>query len=104
MLSSLSSMAVDLNRQSLKHGYPLHMAILSHKFEVALQLLSMEEQLDPHVLNTVGANVVHLLFVKYEKDPKTALEILRRCQQLGVKLNLIDRMQAAPLHLALGKK
>ena len=80
MLSSTSSVELDLNRQSLKHGYPLHMAILSHKFEVALELLAMDDRLDPHVLNTVGANVVHLLFVKYEKNPKTAFEILRKCQ------------------------
>ena len=79
------------------------MAILSHKFEVALHLLSMPG-VDPHVLNSVGANTVHLLFVKYDKNAKMALEVLRRCIDLGVDCNLIDRMQAAPIHLALGKK
>ena len=92
-----------MNRQSLKHGYPVHMAILSHKFEIALQLLSMPD-VDAHVLNSVGANTVHLLFVKYDKDAEMALKVLKRCIELGVDCNLVDRMQAAPIHLALGKK
>lgn len=104
LISSPSVATIDLNRQSLKHGYPLHMAILSHKFDIALELLSMQERLDPNVLNTVGANVVHLLFVKYDKDAVTAFQILKKCADRGVDLNLIDRMQAAPIHLALGKK
>ena len=66
-----------MNQQSLKHGYPLHMAILSHKFEIALQMLKLKDQIDPNVLNSVGANVAHLLFVKYDKDSVTAFKILK---------------------------
>ena len=93
-----------MNQQSLKHGYPLHMAILSHKFEIALQMLKLKDQIDPNVLNSVGANVAHLLFVKYDKDSVTAFKILKQCIEVGIDLNLIDRMSAAPIHLALGKK
>lgn len=60
--------------------------------------------IDPHVLNSVGANTVHLLFVKYDKNSKMAFDVLKRCIELGINCNLIDRMQAAPIHLALGKK
>jgi hypothetical protein len=52
------------------------MAILLQKFDVASQLLEMGDNIDPHCLNTVGANIVHLLFVKYDKDSETALQIL----------------------------
>lgn len=104
LLSSPNLQRLDLNQQSLKHGYPLHMAILSHKFEIALQMLTLKDQIDPNVLNTVGANVAHLLFVKYDKDAVTAFKILKQCLEVGVDLNLIDRMAAAPIHLALGKK
>lgn len=89
--------------QSFKHGYPLHMAILSQKFEVALQLLKMKE-IDPHVLNTIGANLVHLLFVKYDKDAVLCLKILKQCVFLKVDVNLIDQLSAAPIHIALRKK
>lgn len=71
LLQSNSVIPLDLNLQSKKHGYPLHMAILGHKFDVALTLLQ-NQNLDPNVLNTVGANVIHLLFVKYDKDPEIA--------------------------------
>ena len=59
---------------------------------------------DMHVLNSIGANTVHLLFVKYDKEAETALKVLKRCIELSVDCNLVDRMQAAPIHLALGKK
>ena len=75
MLNNKSKYPLDLNKQSLKHGYPLHMAILSQKFDIALYLLKMD--VDPHVLNTIGANLIHLLFVKYDKDLSLALQILK---------------------------
>ena len=50
----------------------------------------MRENIDPHCLNTVGANIVHLLFVKYDKDSPTALQILNQCLNLGVNVNLVD--------------
>jgi hypothetical protein len=53
------------------------MAILSQKFDIALYLLQMRA--DPNVLNTIGANLVHLLFVKYDKDLDLALKILKKC-------------------------
>lgn len=64
------------------------MAILSQKFDIALYLLQMKA--DPNVLNTIGANLVHLLFVKYDKDLDLALKILKKCIQLGVDVNLVD--------------
>ena len=67
-------------------------------------MLKLKDQIDPNVLNSVGANVVHLLFVKYDKDTLTAFSILKQCLEVGVDLNLIDRMAAAPIHLALGKR
>ena len=39
LLESNSDIPIDLNLQSKKQGYPLHMAILGHKFEIALTLL-----------------------------------------------------------------
>ena len=45
---------------------------------------------DPNVLNTIGANLVHLLFVKYDKDLVLALDILKKCISLGVNVNLVD--------------
>jgi hypothetical protein len=73
----------------LKHGYPIHIAILSHKFEVALEMLNIKE-LNPNVLNTIGANLIHLLFVKYDKDTMQAYSILKKCVQRGVNVNLVD--------------
>ena len=66
------------------------MAILSQKFDVAIYLLKMKA--DPNVLNTIGANLIHLLFVKYDKDLTLALEILKLCISLGINVNLIDQI------------
>lgn len=106
LLDSSSVHPVELNIKSLKHGYgyPLHMAILLQKFDIALQLLQMHDKIDPHCLNTVGANIVHLLFVKYDKDAVTAHQILQQCLQTDVNVNLVDQMQTAPIHIALRKK
>ena len=106
LLESHSVHPVNLNVKSLKHGYgyPLHMAILLQKFDIALQMLEMHDQINPHCLNTVGANIVHLLFVKYDKDAGIARQILKKCLEIGINVNLIDQMQTAPIHIALRKK
>jgi hypothetical protein len=42
--------------------------------------------------------------VKYDKDPIMSLKILRECISLGVDVNHIDQISAAPIHIALRKK
>ena len=64
LFASISCFPLNLNKISLKHGYQLHISILTEKFDIALYILN-DPNCDPHVLNTIGANVVHLLFVKY---------------------------------------
>ena len=67
----------------------MHIAILSHKFDITLELLKRKD-LNPNMLNTIGANSIHLLFVKYDKDSVLAFEILKKMVQLGVDVNLVD--------------
>ena len=62
------------------------------------------EEVNPHVLNTIGANLIHLLFVKYDKDTIQAFAILKKCIKRGVNVNLVDQIGAAPVHIALRKK
>lgn len=95
----------DLHRANIKHGFPIHMAILSHKFEIALRILTIRNNLvDPHITTSIGANIIHLLFVKYDKDPDTAFKILLECIRMGVDVNHIDDLDAAPIHVALRKR
>ena len=103
LMSSESTCQLDVNLHAGEHGYPLHYAIMSEKFDIALALVSSRE-IDPHVLNTIGANMVHLLFVKYDKEATLAYEILKRSIELGVDMNLVDSIGAAPIHIALRKK
>ena len=103
MFASRSCYPLNLNKISLKHGYPLHISILTEKFDIALYILN-DPNCDPHVLNTIGANVVHLLFVKYDKDVNLCMKILNKCISLGVDVNLVDQINAAPIHIALRKK
>lgn len=104
ILSANSVHPIDINKQSLKHGYPLHMAILSHKFDIACDLMRMTHKIKPDVLNSIGANLVHLLFVNYDNDAVNAFKILKLCIYLKVNPNLVDQIQAAPIHIALRKK
>ena len=61
--------------------------------------------IDPNVKTfQVEANIIHLLFVKFEKDPDIGIKILRECIKLGVDLNHVDSLQAAPIHVALRKR
>ena len=76
---------------------------MTEKFDIALDILNSETA-NPHVLNTIGANIIHLLFVKYDKDASLSLCILKRCIAIGVDVNLIDQINAAPIHIALRKK
>jgi len=103
LFASRSCYPLNLNKISLKHGYPLHISILTEKFDIALYILN-DPNCDPHVLNTIGANVVHLLFVKYDKDVNLCMKILNKCISLGVDVNLVDQINAAPIHIALRKK
>jgi len=89
LLQNKAQVPIDYNKVSLKHGYPFHIAILSHKFDIALDMLAIES-VNPHVLNTIGANSIHLLFVKYDKDAMLAFKILKKCLQRKVDVNLID--------------
>jgi hypothetical protein len=61
-------------------------------------------RLDIKVKTSIGANIIHLLFVKYDKEPDTALSILLECIKQGVEVNLIDNLKAAPIHVALRKR
>lgn len=99
-------MGADLRKVHEKHGCPLHVSILSHKFDVALRMLRLGPLVvDPHMLTTtVQANILHLLFVKFDKDEETATEILSECVKLGVNVNHVDSLEAAPIHLALRKR
>ena len=70
----------DLNKPSSKHGYPLHVAVLSHKFDIAFRMLRLGKHVvNPSSLTSIGANIIHLLLVKYEKDPEWAFKILKLC-------------------------
>lgn len=99
----------DLNACSLRHGYPLHIAILSHKFEIALRMLRISGSgpfsVNASVTSSIGANIIHLVFVKYEKNPELGFKILQQCIKLGtVSLNHIDTLKAAPIHVAIRKR
>jgi ankyrin repeat protein len=94
---------LNINQLSSKHGYPLHIAILSSKFDVAIEMLRVPG-LDPHVLNTIQANCVHLLFLKYDKEPGPAFEVLKMLVKMKVQVNLIDSIGASPIHIALRKR
>lgn len=103
----------DLNVCSIRHGYPIHIAILSHKFEIALRMLRIAKRgpsvppcaVDATVTSSIGANIVHLVFVKYEKNPVLGFKILLQCANLGnVNLNHIDTLKAAPIHVAIRKR
>ena len=82
----------DLKVFSKKHGHPLHIAILSKKFDVALKMLKLAPKyVDHSVFSQIGANVMHLLFVKYEEDCQLAYKILTECMKLkNINPNLID--------------
>lgn len=59
---------------------------------------------DGKVKSNIGANICHLLFVKYEKDPILAKKILLKCLKIGVDLNHVDSLKAAPIHVAIRKR
>lgn len=102
LLSNVSNIPLRLNQLSLKHGYPLHIAILANKFDIVLDMLNRDD-VDPKVMNTIGANCVHLLFVKYDKDSILAYEILKKLIAKGVNVNLVDQIGGSPVHIALRK-
>jgi hypothetical protein len=60
---------------------------------------------DCTVTSSIGANIVHLTFVKYEKNCELAYKILKECVNLKIlNLNHIDNLKAAPIHVAIRKK
>lgn len=64
----------------------------------------MKDRVNAHVYTSIKANLIHLLFVKYDKNPEKAYKILEKASELGVSLNFIDQMQTAPIHIALRKR
>lgn len=101
----------ELNRLNAKRGYPLHIAVLTHKFDSLLRMVKLckvprrELKIDPTVKSHIGANIIHLLFVKYERDSQKSKEILHELIQIPeLDLNHIDQMKAAPLHIAMRKR
>ena len=88
-----------------KHGYPLHISILSHKLDITVRMLKMRNNLvNANILTSIQANILHLLFVKYEKDKVLGKEILTEAVSLGVDANHIDSLEASPLHVAVRKR
>ena len=69
----------------------MHIAILSHKFGIALRMLKLGPAfVNPTTLTTIGANIIHLLFVKYDKDAIMSFKILKECINQKIDMNLID--------------
>jgi hypothetical protein len=93
----------DLNFCNPRHGFPFHIAVLSQKFDIALRMLDLD-CIDATVKSNIGANIGHLLFVKYDKDPILAKKILFKCEEHKVDLNHIDTLKAAPIHVAIRKR
>jgi len=107
----------NLNEFHEKHGYPLHIAILSHRFDIAYRMMKLGKNVhdkggngfpyavDTSVTSQIGANIVHLLLVKYDKDCDLAKKILGECvKSKSINLNLIDSLKAAPMHVGIKKK
>lgn len=59
---------------------------------------------NPTVLTSIGANIIHLLFVKYDKDAILSFKILKECISLKIEMNKIDDLRASPLHVAIRKR
>lgn len=93
----------DVNEAHESHGYPLHVAVLSKKMEVVLSLLQVQDT-DASALTSFGANIFHLLLVKYDSDRDTCYRILQLCLEKGVDVNHVDTLNAVPIHIALRKK
>lgn len=64
----------------------------------------MRPEIRADVLSSVKANLVHLLFVRYDRCPEVALKVLRRALELKLPVNLIDNVGVSPLHIAVRKK
>ena len=57
------------------------------------------------VLSQIEANIVHLLFVKYNKNPEMSRQILTECLKVpSLNLNHVDSLKATPLHVAMRKR
>ena len=97
----------DLNKINGKRGYPIHIAIQTGKFKIVLRMLNLaktQKVIDPCIKSQIDANLIHLLFVKFDKDLKLANEILKQSIELGVDVNHVDTLNATPIHVAMRKR
>ena len=117
----------NLNKSCHKNGFPIHIAVLGHKFDVALRMLHLSKEDVPQlmdmevndgietfdnvdvnvsVVNAIGAHILHLLMVKFEKDFKMTKKLLYQIVKMRdiIDINLIDSLQACPLHVAMRKR
>lgn len=101
MLLAQSS-RLNLDLVSPKYGCPLHLAILKHKFDLALFMIE-EKNANPHILNPNGSNSLHILFANYMYNENQAEKLAMRIIKEKVNINLVDNNGLTPIHVAIKK-
>lgn len=69
-----------------------------------LKLAKERQLVNPCITSQIDANLMHLLFVKFDKDPKLAERILREALEMGIDVNHVDKLNATPIHVAMRKR
>jgi hypothetical protein len=70
---------VDIDIMSPKYGCVLHLCILKHWFDLAVQLLenlTPKRTWNPHILNPNGSNAVHIMFANFQQGEASKMSTL----------------------------
>lgn len=91
----------NLNKGSVKYGFPLHIAIKNHEFKIVLQMLKPKYVVNVNAKDEEGNNAMHYLMGHFGYDSVASSKIGTLLLKKGIEVNALNKSEFSPMHMAI---
>ena len=91
----------NFNKGSQKYGFPLHIALKNHEFSLVMKMLMPKYVVNIHARDEEGCNVMHYLMGHFGYNSDRATKIANAFLKKGIEVNLLNKAELSPLHIAI---
>lgn len=92
---------VNLNKMSVKYGFPLHMCIKNHDFKLVIKLLKPKYVININAKDEEGSNALHYLFGHFGYENNLSTKIANIMLKKGVEVNLLNKAELSAIHISV---
>ena len=92
---------INFNKMSTKYGFPLHITIKNRDFKMTMKILKPKYVVNINAKDDDGCNALHYLMSHFAFDPKTTTKIANILLKKGIEVNILNKAELSPLHIAI---